>query len=220
MLLTGSRAYVREAVSPWSSAVKEVANCAMDDVGDVLAGLSKPRYGATLEVLLGSALCRFVVIPRPSGIHTDQEARAVLQSHASKKLGLKEAEWTLCVDNRMRRQLIGCAMRAATLARIHGWAAASHGRISSIRPLATTLSRAFKAQPFSLLEPDAVSMVSTSPAAFQIVSARLSDEDHDAVTERLRMSFVVAEPLPIIRFEEGRQGKLAQRDFSDLLVRA
>ena len=217
VLVSGSVAYVREAARPWSSTAVEVATCSLDDLGRVLAGLSKLRFGADLDVTMGSALCRFMTVPRPPGIVKDDDVRAVLQAHAAKKLGLKEVEWTLAIDNRMRSYIFTCAIRSTILKSLHLHAEASRHRITSIKPLAVRFSDPRSNLAWMVVESDAVSLASIQGREASVISARLGQEDAATVIERLRLSAGGHPSMKTMRLDVAHQGT-KHLDFRDLLV--
>lgn len=226
LLLSGGKAYLREVARPWHSGATEVATFAENEAAKTLATPKKTTLRPRLEVILGSALCRLVALDRPPGIRADAEAAAIVQSHAAKKMGLKETEWSVIVDNRRRRQILVCAVRRSTIAKIQEWAESSGHRLASIRPLATIglpgpgargYRRTIK-HGWTFIEDDAVASIDFCGGIVRLASSRTTADDVQFTIERIRLSVGEGRPSKAFVFQVAGQPNSTRRDFLDLFT--
>lgn len=227
LLLSGGKAYLREASQPLRPRVFELAVCPEEQTGEVLMALPRRRLKATLEVALGSALCRFVAMERPPSIRSDDDSSAVLRAQASRRLGFKDTEWSFVTDNRRRGHIVGCAIRKATIAKIEAWANASNHRLRSIRPLLATdaFGRDFGAsgrttlRRWAIIEEDAVSALDLGDTQLKLATFRTPPADAAHAAERMLLGLGNGRAFKTFVFAPGSARPL-RYDFLDLFEEA
>jgi hypothetical protein len=102
------------------------------------AARSWPRR--PLNVYVGSALCKFLVVALPAELRNDAERRAAGGAQMCHQLGLSSAEWVFALDTgEAREQTIVCGIPRALIAQLQAFAAARKLTLTSIRPFVSAV---------------------------------------------------------------------------------
>jgi hypothetical protein len=179
-----------------------------------------------LHVLVGSSLCRFLLLDNTRRLKGDAEVLALAAGLLKERLGLDPAEWTYAVDRNWDRSAVVCAVRSALLAELSASAAAGQCRLVSIRPwiaewLQAANRRMSTFRTLGVVEPDSASLVVQRPSATQVHTLPLNEGgDPLAALRHLAQSAdgTTLSP-PIVRFDpmgEVARVRHRQRNFSDL----
>jgi hypothetical protein len=222
-----SAALLRSASGYWPQRrVRDVARIARGQLAQGLGEAARDAGGARrrLHVLLGSSLCRFLLLDNTQDLKSDAEVPALATGLLQDRLGLDPAEWTCKADRDWDRAALVCAIRSSLLDELRASATAAQCALVSVRPWIGELIRSgdHRIRAFEMLgviEPDSVSLVSGASESNRVQTLPLSDGDPREALRYLGDSAAVpAQALPIARFESPGAGPEAQRvrsDFSD-----
>jgi len=145
-------------------------------------GLSDALHGAMresllrkgrLRVLLGSSICRFLLLQETDRLRNTEEVKALGTAMLKERLGLEPLEWTLAVDRNWGASASVCALRKATLEELRAAARESGCQLASVRPwiseLISNADRTFRRlKRIGVIEPDSVSLLSDLASSTQV----------------------------------------------------
>jgi hypothetical protein len=98
------------------------------------------RRGTALHVLLGAALCKFLVVDMPAEPIDPAERTVAAEARMRQQFALAPEDWNCTVDAGIGRgQATVCAVRAALLTRLRVLTAAHGLELVSVRPYASVL---------------------------------------------------------------------------------
>jgi hypothetical protein len=224
-------AQLRSVAGMWPRRrVREAARVARTQLSDMVreAGRGAKSGRRRLHVLLGSSLCRFLLLENTRRLKGDSEVLALAASFLKERLGLDPAEWTCSVDRDWDRTALVCAVRSALLDELRASALEADAELRSVRPWIGELLRArngqaSKVRMLGVIEPDAVSLLSDRSGSTQVQALPLNDggDPLDALRYLAESAGAAVRSLSIVQFDPVAAQRGAVRvsgDFSDCAV--
>jgi hypothetical protein len=164
----------RRAGWPWKRRVSALGQ--FDWTADDLASLRLTlpvrgtRRNASLHVVLGAALCKFMIVEVPVQLIDPVERALVGAASMRRHFGLLAGEWECTADIRPAAgQAIVCAVRISLIEHLRALAATHGLRLKSVRPYATVLWDAVCAQ---RVDGDETGLLAVEDDAFTVIMAR------------------------------------------------
>ena len=210
--------------------VRETARVARGQLSDVLreAGRDAKSGRRRLHVLLGSSVCRFLLLENTRRLKGDSEVLALAVGLLKERLGLDPAEWTCAVDRDWDRTALVCAVRSALLDELRASAVAADAKLASVRPWIGELLRVRNGQApklgmLGVIEPDAVSLLSDRSGSTQVQALPLNegDDPRGALRYLAESAGAAVRSLQIVQFDPvaAKRGAVRVRsDFVDCAV--
>ena len=221
-------AQLRSVAGMWPRRrVREGARVARAQLSDVLREAARGAKSGRLRlhVLLGSSLCRFLLLENTRRLKNDAEVTALAAGLLKERLGLDPGEWVCGVDRDWDRTALVCAVRSALLDELRASALAVEAELLSVRPWIGELLRASDGQAtkvamLGVIEPDAVSLLSERSGSTQVQALPLNDggDPLEALRYLAESAGTAARSLPIVQFDPAaaKRGAVPVRtDFSD-----
>lgn len=161
---------------PWQTALHDLPpqRWNADDLASLMLDLPSTtgKWRNGLNVHLGSALCRFMIVDVPPSVTAPEERLAIARAQLTHRMGLDVSQWEVTLNTAGQgTSMLACAMRSNLSNRLRQMADANSLRLDSVKPFVASVWNSIDAK-FDDTKDVPTALLAVEEDAFTVFQAR------------------------------------------------